>query len=235
MSAADPASPPESTPGSTLSPLGFAQQLRLERSRSDRSGREFSLIVFDLADPAAAEAAASRIVSSVRCTDAIGRVGETTVSALLAEAGAEGAAIFANRAAASLADHALRTDTFPGLPRPRQRVIVSIAPDRDRFREWVGSAVPEWGSAVAFPESRRIVIQGRGAGSDAGDPLVVFRHELAHLALHEFLGNHALPNQTDCEAQQPALFGFEQRCDIVSPGLLSCHRKWNHCARKWRR
>ena len=91
--------------------------------------------------------------------------------------------------AASLAAHALRTDSFPGLARPRQRVVVAIAPDRRRFRDWVGEAVPEWGSAVAFPDARRIVLQGRGAGSDAGDPLVVLRHELAHLALHEALGD----------------------------------------------
>lgn len=91
--------------------------------------------------------------------------------------------------AASLATHALATDTFPGLPKPVHRVVVAIAPDRRRFREWVGEATPEWGSAVAFPESRRIVLQGQRAGSDAGDPLSVLRHELAHLALHEHLGD----------------------------------------------
>jgi hypothetical protein len=32
------------------------------------------------------------------------------------------------------------------------------------------------------------VLQGSRAGSDAGDPLNVLRHELAHLALHERLG-----------------------------------------------
>ena len=32
-------------------------------------------------------------------------------------------------------------------------------------------------------------MQGRSAGSEAGDPLVVLRHELAHLALHEALGD----------------------------------------------
>jgi hypothetical protein len=90
--------------------------------------------------------------------------------------------------ATSLAAHAIATDTFPGLPRPTQRAIVAIAPDARRFREWAGGA-PEWGSAIAFPESRRIVLQGRRAGSDAGDPLSVLRHELAHLALHEQLGN----------------------------------------------
>ncbi len=90
--------------------------------------------------------------------------------------------------AVSLLESALRTDTFPGLPRPRQRVLVAIAPDRRRFRQWVGPGAPEWGAAISFPESHRVVMQGRSAGSDAGDPREVFRHELAHLALHEFLG-----------------------------------------------
>ena len=90
--------------------------------------------------------------------------------------------------ATSLADYAVRTDTFPGLPRSQQRVTIAIAPDERRFREWAGGA-PEWGSAVAFPESRRVVIQGRRAASSAGDPLVALRHELAHLALHEMLGD----------------------------------------------
>jgi hypothetical protein len=91
--------------------------------------------------------------------------------------------------ATSLLDRAQRTDTFPGLPRPQQRVLLAIAPDRQRFREWIGPYAPEWGAAIAFPESRRIVMQGRSAGSDAGDPIEVFRHELAHLALYEALGD----------------------------------------------
>ena len=90
--------------------------------------------------------------------------------------------------ASSLAEHAVSTDSFPGLPRSTQRAIIAIAPDARRFREWAGDA-PEWGSAVAFPESRRIVLQGSRAGSDAGDPLSVLRHEIAHLALHEYLGD----------------------------------------------
>ena len=32
-------------------------------------------------------------------------------------------------------------------------------------------------------------MQGRSAGSDAGNPREVLRHEVAHLALHEFLGD----------------------------------------------
>ena len=93
------------------------------------------------------------------------------------------------RLATALLDRSLATDTFPGLPRPTHHVLIAIAPDSRRFHEWAGPGAPEWGVALAFPESRRIVMQGRSAGSDAGDPLEVLRHELAHLALHEYLGD----------------------------------------------
>jgi hypothetical protein len=93
--------------------------------------------------------------------------------------------------ATSLLDGAVRTDTFPGLPRPTAAVLLELAPDKRRFREWVGPGAPEWGAAITFPEQRRIVMQGRSSGSDAGVPSEVFRHELAHLALHEFLGDLA--------------------------------------------
>jgi hypothetical protein len=91
--------------------------------------------------------------------------------------------------ARSLLASAQERDTFPGLPRPRQRVLIAVAPDRGVFREWVGSSAPEWGAAIAFPESRRIVVHGRDAGGKMGDPFIVLRHELAHLALHEGIGD----------------------------------------------
>ena len=91
--------------------------------------------------------------------------------------------------ARSLLAGAARRDSFPWLPRSSQRVLLAIAPDAARFRAWAGPHAPEWGVALAFPESRRIVMQGRAAGSDAGDPQEVLRHELAHLALHERLGD----------------------------------------------
>jgi hypothetical protein len=93
--------------------------------------------------------------------------------------------------ARSLLEYAIRTDTFPGLRRPRARVTLVIASDARQFRELIGPSVPEWGSAVAFPDADRIVMQGRRAGSRAGDPFEVLRHELAHLALHETLGDLA--------------------------------------------
>jgi hypothetical protein len=99
--------------------------------------------------------------------------------------------IFADRAnetlARSLLEQAVGTDTFPGLPRPTAAVTLVIAANARQFRELIGPSVPEWGSAVAFPHANRIVMQGRRAGSRAGDPFEVLRHELAHLALHEAL------------------------------------------------
>ncbi len=89
----------------------------------------------------------------------------------------------------SLLNAATRRDTFPWLPRPRARVVIAVAPDERRFRAWIGPAAPEWGAAIAIPELRTIIMQGRTAGSDAGDPLMVLRHELAHLALDEALGD----------------------------------------------
>ena len=92
------------------------------------------------------------------------------------------------RLAQSLLADAVARDSFPGLPRLVDTVRVILAPDRAAFRTIVGEGAPDWGGAFAFPEERLIVMQGRNAGGDAGDPLVTLRHELAHLALGEHLG-----------------------------------------------
>lgn len=91
--------------------------------------------------------------------------------------------------ARSLLASAVARDSFPWLPRPSARVLIVIAPDRDRFAELVGPHAPEYGAAIAVPAEQRIVMQGSRAGSDAGDPIQVLRHELAHLALYEAMGD----------------------------------------------
>jgi hypothetical protein len=93
------------------------------------------------------------------------------------------------RLALSLAENAVARDSFPGLPRPRVRVQVWVAPDDAHFRRWAGDGAPEWGAAFAFPVERRVVLHGHRGGGRAGDPLEVLRHELAHLALHEAMGD----------------------------------------------
>lgn len=91
------------------------------------------------------------------------------------------------RLAASLAEAAVARDSFPGLPRPLARVEIWVAPDDATFQRWAGDGAPEWGIAFAFPAERRIVLHGHRGGK-GGDALQVLRHELAHLALHEALG-----------------------------------------------
>ncbi len=93
------------------------------------------------------------------------------------------------RMANAMLDYALARDTFPGLPRPKAKVLIAIAPTAAMFRAWVGPSAPEWGAAIAIPDEQRIVMQGAFGNSEAGDPEVVLRHELAHLALHEYMGN----------------------------------------------
>jgi hypothetical protein len=119
--------------------------------------------------------------------------------------------------ARSVLAEATARDTFPWLPRPRERVLIAIAPDRRRFREWIGPGAPEWGAAIAFPGERRIVMQGRNAGSDAGDPMRVLRHELAHLALHEAMGE--LPPRWFDEGYASVAAGEWDREQVLSTNV----------------
>jgi hypothetical protein len=125
--------------------------------------------------------------------------------------------------ARSMLASAAANDSFPGLPRPTDEVHIAIAPDRRRFREWIGPAAPEWGAAVAFPSQRRIVMQGRGAGSDAGDPIQVLRHELAHLALHEALGE--LPPRWFDEGYASYAAGEWTRDEVLATNLALAVRR----------
>ena len=119
--------------------------------------------------------------------------------------------------AESLLMAAVAQDSFPGLPRPRQRVQIFLAPDTRTFRRWNGTGAPEWGAALAYPGLGRIVMQGRLAPSTAGDPVRVLRHELAHLALHELLGD--LPPRWFDEGYATLVAGEEQGDGILTVNL----------------
>ena len=93
------------------------------------------------------------------------------------------------RLARTLLARAASNDSFPGLPQPRDRADILLAPDAATFRAWIGPSVPEWGVAIAVPEEHTIVMQGSRAGARDGDPAVTLRHELAHLALRETMGD----------------------------------------------
>lgn len=124
-------------------------------------------------------------------------------------------------ARALLASAATR-DTFPWLPRSAARVLIVIAPDRRRFAELVGPYAPEYGAAIAVPGERRIVMQGSRAGSDAGDPVQVLRHELAHLALYEAMGD--LPPRWFDEGYASFAAGEWGREEVIATNLALAWR-----------
>jgi hypothetical protein len=117
---------------------------------------------------------------------------------------------------------ASRRDTFPGLPRPSQAVTIVLAANRAQFRALIGPYAPEWGAAIAMPSLHRIVMQGQRAGSDAGDPLEVLRHELAHLALHEALGD--LPPRWFDEGYASFAAGEWSREEVLATNLALAFR-----------
>lgn len=119
--------------------------------------------------------------------------------------------------ARSLLGQALAHDSFPGLPRPRAHARIVIAPDEARFREAIGSAAPEWGAAIAMPEHGTIVMQGGRSGSAAGDPRETLRHELAHLALYEALGD--LPPRWFDEGYASYAAGEVARDDVLATNV----------------
>lgn len=121
------------------------------------------------------------------------------------------------RLARAMLAAAQQHDSFPGLPRPSAHVRIAIAPDAAHFRQWVGPSAPEWGAAIALPDEQRIVMQGGRAGSDAGDPLVVLRHELAHLALHEAMGR--LPPRWFDEGYASVAAREWRRDDVLAANL----------------
>jgi hypothetical protein len=93
--------------------------------------------------------------------------------------------------AAAALEAAARRDAFPGLPPGMQRIVIQIAPDAAVFREWAGNETRRWAAAVAFVDQHRVVVQGGRPNADAGNPIQVLRHELAHIALHDAVGDAA--------------------------------------------
>lgn len=87
---------------------------------------------------------------------------------------------------------------LPGLPdtlleRPPP-IHVHLAATPAQFDSLTGGRAPEWGAGVAFPDAGVIVLPGYA--SDRGrtrDLPRVLRHELAHVALHRYLGDAAVP------------------------------------------
>ena len=104
--------------------------------------------------------------------------------------------------ARKLAEEAARLPPLPALPRDALRrggpVTIYLAPDPDKFDELAGGHPPEWSAGVAIPAKRVIVLPG--FLSKRAEPYRlgrILQHELAHVALHDYLAPAQLPRWFD--------------------------------------
>jgi hypothetical protein len=106
------------------------------------------------------------------------------------------------RLAQRLAEQARALPPLPALPPGSLAeggpIAVYLAPDPERFDSLAGGRAPEWSAGVALPATRVIVLPAflsdRAAPYRLGG---ILRHELAHLALHDYLAPGAVPRWFD--------------------------------------
>ncbi len=95
----------------------FTALIRHERSRADRSGKSFSLVVFPMGDRSGSVSyvrkTCDRLRKTMRTIDEIGWIDESSVGVLLPSTPCEGARQFAKRAAVGEAESAYRIFTYP--------------------------------------------------------------------------------------------------------------------------
>lgn len=83
--------------------------------------------------------------------------------------------------AVALAQEADRQSEWPGLgARGLDSVRLVVVRDGRVLDSLTGGRAPEWGAAIAIPETRTIAIRADGTELSR-----ILRHELAHLALHQ--------------------------------------------------
>jgi hypothetical protein len=103
-----------------------------------------------------------------------------------------------NRLANTVITEAVRFDSLPGLPHGApafgQPIRIILTGSDEQFRTVTGNRAPEWGIGVAVPAQGLIVLRAYGGTSGGYDQLMpVLRHELAHIALHRYLGDAYIP------------------------------------------
>lgn len=77
-------------------------------------------------------------------------------------------------------------------------ISVFLAPDAARFDSLAGGHAPEWSAGVALPAARVIILPG--FISERAEPFRlgrILQHELAHLALHDYLAPARAPRWFD--------------------------------------
>ncbi len=90
---------------------------------------------------------------------------------------------------------------FPGLPTNAPDrgppIEIDLAPDPARWDSLTGGNLPDWSAGVATPEEGRIVLPTFGARAQPSELGEILRHELAHVALHRYLGAALIPRWFD--------------------------------------
>ena len=102
------------------------------------------------------------------------------------------------RLAQRIADVTAAAPPLPALPVDvlRETVDVYLAPDERAFATLSGGTPPEWGAGLAILRADRDWIVLPAYATDRAAPASlprVLRHELAHVALHRYLGDARVP------------------------------------------
>ncbi len=106
------------------------------------------------------------------------------------------------RLARRLAEQARLFPPLPALPAGSLEkggpVSVYLAPDPEHFDLLAGGRAPEWSAGVALPSQRLIVLPAFLSDRAAPHRLgTILRHELAHVAIHDYLAPAAVPRWFD--------------------------------------
>ncbi len=72
-------------------------------------------------------------------------------------------------------------------------ISVDVAASAEEFAALSYGGVPDWGAGCAFDAERRIVVRSPRAARAPLDLRTLLRHELAHLAIHDELGDVRAP------------------------------------------
>ena len=103
-----------------------------------------------------------------------------------------------DRLARRILEYARQYASLPALPAAAPTfgspIRVMLAPDDRHFQQAIGGRAPEWGVGVAVPAEGLIVLRAYGGTRGAYSEIRrVFRHELAHIALHRYLEGARIP------------------------------------------
>jgi len=84
--------------------------------------------------------------------------------------------------------------SYPPGERPRDRspIVILLAPDRERFRQWARGGSPEWAAGIVIERGRTILLD-KSFLRDVVEAQHLLRHEIAHVMLDRRLEGNSVP------------------------------------------